>query len=106
MIWRKSLNSPRGPIPDLLSNFPPARGGKITTRTPELTTRLCRAELALTGFSPVFLPFFACDGFEQRLHVLGMLFLFGENALHHSPAGGIIVRQVANDLGIGFDGNQ
>lgn len=35
----------------------------------------------LTGFS-ILLLFFFRNGFEQSLHFLGMLFLFGKNALH------------------------
>ena len=59
----------------------------------------------LTGFSPILLLFFPGDLVQQGLHLLGMLFFFGENALHQSPAGRIIVGEVTDDFRVGFDGD-
>src|ERR1035438_10639439 len=59
----------------------------------------------LTRFFSFFPSFLLGDRFEQRLHVLRVLFLFGEEALHQSPAGRIIVREVSDNFRVGLDGD-
>src|ERR1700726_1641874 len=62
-------------------------------------------ERALTGFAPIRVFFFPGYGFKQSLHILGMLFLFGENAFHQPPAGWVVVGKVSDDFRIGFNGD-
>ena len=50
--------------------------------------------------------FFSCpDRLQQRFHVIGVLFLLGENLFHHPFTCGIVVAQVADNLRVGFDRN-
>lgn len=62
---------------------------------------------ALRGLRLYFCHYFFSfpDRLEQRFHVIGVLFLLGENLFHHPFTCGIVVAQVADNLRVGFDRN-
>src|ERR1022692_692214 len=47
-------------------------------------------------------PLVLAKRFEQFFHIVGVLFLLGQDLLHRDAGGGIVIAKVANDLVIGL----
>ena len=45
------------------------------------------------------------DSFDQRFHVVRVFFFLSKNFFHHAAAGRVAITEIANDLGIRFDGD-
>lgn len=42
---------------------------------------------------------------DQGFHVLGVLFLIGQNLFHEAAAGGVLIAEVADDFRVRLNGN-
>src|SRR5262249_4338457 len=85
----------------------PSRHRRSARRTRALRAIL----LALALVALVFLEIgprrlaLAAEAFHQRLHVLGVLFLDGEDAFEHALRRRVAIADVVDDLAIAVDGD-